>query len=165
MSNANWGVQADCFAPPTYGGVLRLQGTSSAQVLDLTTMAGWPGNQVSGGDGAGTVSNSTNPIGHYITIAVDAGNLWVDFADTFAHAALIDASVQVTATNGTTGAAATPFTANAGVLVTAGIPYSFWLPPGQLPQTTPYAANSKVRYMGYITSTGNTNFAVWQSSP
>jgi hypothetical protein len=157
------GRQADFFAPPTYGSVLRLQAGVTAAVLDLTTMAGWVGNQVSGGDGAGPVSNSPNPIGHYVTIQADSGTLYIVFADTYAHAAGID-STSVSTVDGT-GKASAAFTPQGCLSVPAGGPWNFKIPPGQNPQTTPYGAASKCRYMGFICATSTVNFEIFQSSP
>jgi hypothetical protein len=156
--------QADFLAPPTYGSVLRLQAGVTAAALDITSMAGWVGNQVSGGDGAGPSSNAPNPIGHYVTIQVDSGVLWVTFADTYAHAAAVDASATVSTVNGS-GTASAAFTPAGGMSIPAGNPWHFKIPPGQNPHTTPYGASSKCRYLGFITNNATVNFTIFQSSP
>ena len=171
MSDTAQARQFHYIAPPTYGGIVRLQATVTAQAIDLTAMAGWPGNQTSAGSGAGQNNYDPNPIGHYVTIEVDGpGTIWIVFADTYAHATGIDTTTTSTATgagppageiDGKTSAA---FTAKGATAVGGGSVLNYWIPPGLNPQTTPFGASSLCRFFGFITNTGTVNFVIRQSS-
>lgn len=153
--------QGDLNAPPTYGGVVRVAGSNTAAAIDLTTMAGWPANQVAGESDQGPLGPNTSPMSHWITVATDGSPIYICLADTYAHATAID-STTVSTVNGS-GTLSAPFTAKASEPIIFGCPQSYWIAPGTF-TGAPYGGNSKCRYLGFIVPSGTANIIVWQSS-
>ena len=157
-------------APPTYLSLARVQAGNTAKAIDLTTLTGWAGNQVSTGDGSGGQGDNPNPLGHFITITADGANtVYVCLADTYAHATGIDTTTVTTPGSagelGGTGVIAPTNTPKACIPIPNGTTIRVKLPVGTFPQTTPYAAKSPCRFLGYITASGTANLIVGQASP
>src|ERR1019366_2163878 len=80
MSNKIQSDLSEYIAPPISGGVVNLTVAQTVVVIDLTSMAGWPGNQVNGVDVGQVGGKNTSPLAHYITICADGANVYVAFA-------------------------------------------------------------------------------------
>lgn len=167
MSDVNWLRNYALNMPPAVGSMARITANTTVNALDLTTLAGSPVNQVSGGSGGGDGGNAPNPLGHFLTLQVDAGTVWFAFADTYANATGVDVST-VSTCNANTGALSANYTQKAMMACTAGVGggyLRFYLPPGKNPQTTPFANNSPIRFMSFATSANSSNFVVYMSAP
>jgi hypothetical protein len=170
MAEPEQARQYHYFAPPTYLGLARVVAGVAAKAIDLTTLTGWPGNQVSSGSGSGGQGSDPNPLGHFITITADGANsVYVVLADTFAHATAIDTTTVTTPGTagelGGSGVTTPTNTTQACIPIPNGTTIRVKLPVGMNPQTTPFAKNSPCRFLGYITASGTANLIVGQASP
>lgn len=149
-------------APPTCGGVVCVTMTTSVVVIDLTSMAGWPGNQVNGPE-QGPAGQNQNPVEHFISLQADGTDGYFAFCATIAEANSLSTSATTSISN---NKLATNNTAFGTVKLPQGqAPQRYRIPAGQSPAGTPYGSASMCRYLGIMTSTLSGQLRMWQSSP
>ena len=146
-----------------------LAATTVVAAIDLTTLPGlpvdWPAN-----DGG----TSLPPLGHYLSLEAEGGDVYVLFGPTYAS--VTGANAPNAATNSAvSGAGALTQTKGMCVHVPQNGEKAYKLPLG--PQyaaggpkagagnaSTIPGANSPARFLAYVTKTGTANLRVWQSS-
>lgn len=155
--------QSDYIMPPINGGITCLAASTAAVTVDLTTMSGSPGNQVNGADVSIYGGKNVNPLGHYITLQADGGDVYIAFGDTVGHLSSIANVTQVSTV--TNNALVTSSTANAVVKIPIGTQQNFKLPVGSSPAQGVWGNSSPSRFLCFLTATGTATLRMWQSSP
>jgi hypothetical protein len=154
--------QADWIEPPMFGGITALTIGTTAVIIDLTTMAGCPGIQTAG-DAEVYGGSNPNPLGHYITLQADGGDIYVAFGDTTGHLAAVSTTAVSTVASNNLSAKST---ANGVAKIFSGTQQQFKLPIGSNPAgTTAWASSSPARFMAVLTASGTNTLRMWQSSP
>ncbi len=160
--------QSDWIMPPmaphatTPPAVCALSASNTAVVVDLTTM--W-GTAAKAGLTAGNEDYNPNPIGHYLSIQADGGDIYVAFgADAASLAGLSTSAVSTVANNKITAVA------GATMKIPNGYTFQTKIPVGA-PPTAAQSDNadpglySPARFLGFLTATGTATLRMWQSSP
>ena len=131
--------------------------TTTVQVVDVTSL---PGNPVkTGGD-----PSSQNPVGHYMRITADGGNVYFVTGANFTLLNSIPNTVSYSTVNTTTGAVT--LTKNEEDMIPAGGWKDFVIMPNGTMQTqTPPGGKSACRYIALQTSTGSAVARMYQSGP
>lgn len=165
MRLANETHQSDWIMPPMNGGVTCLAASSTEVDVDLQSLAGTPAKA------ALTVGNedyNPNPIGHYLNLQADGGDVYVCFADSLAHLGSLSTTATSTVTS---NKATTTSTAGGTVKIPNGTTLQVKLPIGA--PSTPAKADqtdvgifSPARFLGFLCATNVTaTLRIWQSSP
>ena len=162
MSQSEQTRQSDFIEPPMNPGILCLSVSTAAATFDVTGMAGSPGNQVVTGDVSQVGGKNVNPIGHYVTLQADGGDVYIAFGATTASLSAVATTAVTTIAN---NALATSNTGNGVVKIPSGTERAFKLPLGSNPSTTPWGASSPARYLAFLTASGTATLRIWQSSP
>lgn len=152
---------ADTVWPPAYGSITCFAVSAGVSVIDLTTMSGHPGNSVNGPDQGPMSGTDPNPIGHYITLLADGGDVYIAFCDTSAHALAVTVAGVSTVTGG--NQLVTPFTATGTWKIPSGDRQSFLIPTKN-DGTTPAGNKSLCRYLAFLTAAGTATLRMYQSS-
>lgn len=173
MSQSEQTKQVDYIEPPMYQtaaaftgqatcSLVCIQVTNTVTVIDLTSIAGSPGNQVYGADAAVVGGKNYNPIGHYLTMQGDSAlNVFYAFGQTTAALSLLSTSTTATITNNQV-----TNSNNATAILPALQERNYKLPLGQNPASTAtWGSSSPARYLGLLTSSGTATVRIWQSSP
>lgn len=158
-------LQSDWIMPPMYSGITCLSASSTEVDLDLTTIAGTPAKSglTVGGD-----DYNPNPIGHYLSLQADGGDVYVAFADQLAHLGTLSTTAVTTVTSNKAG---TTSTVTGVVRIPNGTTLQVKLPWGNTPSGKPIdnadvGTYSPSRYLGFLCATGVTStLRIWQSSP
>lgn len=164
MSESEQARQSEYFACPIYGGVVAVTASATPVIVDMTTMAGWPGKQTSGAEPSVVGGADPNPLGHYLTLQADGADVYVVFGKTVANLASISVTSDVTAVN--TNSLANSYTATGVTIIPNKQQANYKIPVGSNPgnQGT-WAANSPARYLCFLTAGSTCTLRMWQSSP
>lgn len=156
-------AQAAEVFPPIFNQVAAINCSTTVQVIDLTTLpkcAALPGDQP-----------VKNPVGSYVRITADGGNVYFVTGNNFALLNAIPNTVVYSTVNATTGAVSN--FANIPDVIYSGAWKDFVVVPGitgsmgssGAGSATPgYGKDSPCRYVALLTSTGNAAARIHQSS-
>lgn len=160
--------QSDWIMPPmaphatTPPAVCALAATTTAVIVDLTTM--W-GTAAKAGLTPGNEDYNPNPIGHYLNVQADGGDIYIAFGADVASLAGISATAVSTV-------AANAITAVAGgtLKIPNGSTLPVKIPIGAPPAAAQYdnadvGKYSPARFLGFLTAAGTGTLRMWQSSP
>lgn len=164
--------QAAEVLPPTYGSVLAVNCViNTATVVDLTSVpasTSAPGytlaNQIVQGTSASPSPDQQNPIGKYIRITAQGGDVYYVLGANFAQLNAITATAAYTTVNATTG----KVTVNGNELdcVANGTFKDVFIPGSTSSQTqSPPGSASPCRYIALVGAAASTVARIHQSSP
>lgn len=153
--------QAAQVIPPVLGQIVAVNCSTTVTVVDLTSI---PRSTVTPGS-----QPSDNPIGKYVRITADGGNLYFATGNNFAALNAITTTVGFSSVNTTTGKVTINAQANAAELdvIPAGAWKDFVAMPGVTPQAaakSPAGNDSPCRYVALISASGNPVARIHQSS-
>jgi len=161
--------QAAQVLPPSQGSTVVVNCTTSAQVIDLTT---FPRCNAGLGGAAGNDPQNINPIGKYIRITAQLGDVYYQTGNNFAQLANISLTAYTTI-NATTGAVTV--NGNECDAIANGTFKDVFITPGVTPQSTAYQGatgaprpgqDSPCRYVAVLASSNaNITARIYQSSP
>lgn len=149
-------MRASVVQPPIQNATLAINCTTTVQVIDLCSI---PGNPVkAGGD-----PDSKNPVGHFIRITADGGNIYYVTGSNFNSLNAIPNTVSYSTVNATTGAVT--LTGNEEDVIYSGGEKHFIVMANGTPQTqNPPGGKSVCRYLAVQTSTGSAVARIYQVS-
>ena len=160
--------QAATVLAPTLGSTVAVNCTTSAQVVDLTSI---PRQTAGVGGAAGNDPQNQNPIGKYIRITAQGGDVYFQTGSNFAQLANINVTSYSTV-NAMTGAVT--LTNNECDYIPAGSFKDVFITAGVSPQATSNqgvggvkapGSDSPCRYVSVIAASGNPIARIYQSSP
>ena len=152
--------QSDCILPMMVDASGNPNGISvacstSVVGVDLTTVPGFPGTY----DAAHTVADN-NPIGHYVDIEADGGDVYVLFGPSLAS--VTGANAPAPAFTNTIASGVVTMAKGACVHVPSGTTKSFKLPRGAVGgPNAPQGQGSPCRFVGLITASGTAKARIW----
>lgn len=142
--------------PPVFGKTVAVNCSPTVQVVDLTSL---PGNPFKTGDPA-----SQNPVGHYVKITAQGGDIYYVTGNNFAQLNAIPNTVLFTTVNTTTGKVT--IQGNEVDYIAAGTYEHFVVPlAGQATTQSPPGSGSPARYVALLTASGNATARIRQSGP
>lgn len=153
--------QADYIMPPINGGITCLTVGTAAVIVDLTSMGGSPGIQTAG-DAEVYGGSNKNPMGHYLTIQADGGDVYCAFGSTAVSLASVSTTAVSTVTSNQLSGTSTT---NGVAKVFSGTQQQFKLPIGSSPAAGLWGNASPSRFLAVLTASGTITLRMWQSSP
>lgn len=155
--------QSDYIAPVCARGIdgkssgCAFAASTTAVTVDMTTVPGLPlewGNT--------QAADNPNPLGHYVDLTAEGGDIYVIFGPTFGS--VEGGNVPNPATVNTVSSRGVTQAVGVAMYIPSGATRAVKLPVGgQGPQTGPKGSNSPCRYLAFVTKTGTATLRVAQS--
>lgn len=161
--------QAAQVLPPTYAALVAVNCSTTVQVVDLCSV---PRQTAGLGGAAGNDPQNQNPIGKYIRITAQGGDVYFTTGANFALLNAIANTVIYTTVNATTGAVT--IAGGETDYIPAGSFKDVFITAGVTPQSTSTqgvggvfkpGGDSPCRYVAVIAASGNPIARIYQSSP